>query len=195
MQQSGRQMGQQGLSGGGLSPGMMAQQGAIQQPGGMQEQGMGLQGMQQPGMAPHFQSVDIEDVIQTDVVTAEPDTPVPTLTGMMEEEDVGSVIVADDDEPLGVITDRKIALMLQERGDIGDQTAQDIMSGDLISGTTSMTVFDALDKMSEENIRRFPIVDEDGSLAGIVTLDDLLVLLGTELQKATQIIKEQSSRL
>lgn len=202
--QGGGQLGQQGISGGGgMRPEMMVQQGqqpSMQRQGmghqpGMQQQGMGQQGMQQPGITPHLKSVDVEDVIQTDVVTAQPDTPVPTLSGMMEEEDVGSVIIADDNEPVGIITDRKIALQLQERGELEDQSAADIMTGDLRTGTTSMTVFDVLDQMSEANIRRFPIVDEDGTLEGIVTLDDLLVLLGTEMEKATEIIQGQSSRL
>jgi len=156
--------------------------------------GMGPQGMQ-PGITPQLESVDIEDVIQTDVVTAEPDTPVPAVASMMEKEDVGAVIVVDDEEPVGVITDRKIALSLQEQEDASEQTAEDVMTEDLVSGTTVITVFEVLDKMSEEDIRRFPIVDEDGSLEGIVTLDDLLVLLGTEIERATEIIQSQSPRL
>lgn len=199
-QQGGQQMGQQGMgsggmTGGGMSPGMMSQQGTMGQPGGMQQQAMGAQGMQQPGVGPHLESVDIEDVIQTDVVTAATDTPTPTLAGMMAEEDVGSVVIVDDGEPVGIITDRKLALLMQEAKDITEQTAEDIMTGELVTGTTSMTVLDVLNQMSEQNIRRFPITDEDGSLEGIVTLDDLLVLLSTEMQKATEIIQEQSSRL
>jgi len=149
----------------------------------------------QPGITPQLESVDIEDVIQTDVVTAEPDTPVPTVASMMEKEDVGAVIVVDGEEPVGVITDRKIALSLQEQEDAFEQTAEDIMTENLVSGTTMMTVFEVLDEMSEEDIRRFPIIDEDGSLAGIVTLDDLVVLLGSELQKVTDVVETQSPRL
>jgi CBS domain-containing protein len=58
-----------------------------------------------------------------------------------------------------------------------------------------MTVFEVLDEMGEAGIRRFPIVDEDGTLEGIVTLDDLLVLLGKEIQSATEIIQSQLSHL
>lgn len=156
--------------------------------------GMGTRGMQ-PGLTPQLQSVTIEDILQTDVVTAEPDAPIPTVASMMEQEDVGAVIVADDEEPVGVITDRMIALLFQDQEDAFEQTAEDVMTGDLVSGTTMMTVFEVLEEMGEEDIRRFPIVDEDGTLEGIVTLDDLLVLLGKELENATEIIQSQSPRL
>jgi CBS domain-containing protein len=156
--------------------------------------GMGPQGMQ-PGLTPQLQSVAIEDIIQTDVVTAEPDTPAPTVASMMENEAVGSVIVADGEEPVGIITDRMIALLFQKQDDAFEQTAEDVMTEDLVFGTTMMTVFEVLEEMGKENIRRFPIVDEDGSLEGIVTLDDLLVFLGKKIQSATEIIQSQSPRL
>ena len=49
--------------------------------------------------------------------------------------------------------------------------------------------------VAEAGVRRLPIVDENGTLEGIVALDDILVLLGTELGNATEIIREQSPRL
>lgn len=146
-------------------------------------------------MAPQLAPVDIEDILQTDVVIAEPDTPVPTVASLMEKEAVGSVIVVDDGQPVGIVTDREIALSLQEQEDPFERTAADIMTRELVSGTTMMTAFEVLDKMNEEGIRRFPIVDEDGTLEGIVTLDDLLVLLGKEIQSATEIIQSQLSHL
>lgn len=152
--------------------------------------------MQQPTrQPPQIQSVDIEDIVQTDVVTAEPDTPIPTLSAKMEQEDVGAVVIVDDDEPVGVVTDRTIALLLQEKEDVTEVKAQDIMPGDITTGTTMLTVKEALQQMNEEEIRRLPIVDEDGTLEGIITLDDLLVLLSEELETATEIIKSQASRL
>lgn len=171
----------------------------VHQPGmqqsGMQQPSMQQPGMQQSGMVPQLQSVDIGDVVQTDVVTVEPDTPTPTIAAKMAEEEVGAIVVEEEGDPIGVITDRNIALLLRETEDIADLTATDIMSDDLITGTTEMTIFDVLEQLNEANIRRLPIVDENGSLEGIVTLDDLLVLLGSEFQNAADIIQSQSSRI
>ena len=171
--------------------------GAGTQPGAMGPKG------QQPGLAgpqpeqrgvrtPYLQTLTIEDIIQTDVVTAERDTPIQTIAAKMAQENVGAVVIVEDEEPVSILTDRKIALSLENITDIEDVTADDLISGDIVTGTSVMTVFEVLQQLSEEYIRRFPIVDEDGRLEGIVTLDDILVLLSTELHDVADIIKAQS---
>lgn len=155
--------------------------------------GMGRQGPGQHG--PQLQQVSVEDVVQTDVVTAESDTPLPTITEKMESEAVGSVVIVDDDEPVGIVTDRSIALCLHEMDDLAECTVDDVAVDDLVTGTTEMSLFDALEQMSTGGIRRLPVVDDDGGLAGIVTLDDVLVSLGSEMEKATDVIRAQSPRL
>lgn len=142
-----------------------------------------------------LQPITVEEIVETDVVTAQPDTPLATVAAHMAENDVGSVVVVDDDAPIGIITDRTVALSLESSPDISDREATDLLMDDLVTGSTDMTVFEALQRMSNEEIRRLPIVDDDGSLMGIVTLDDILVLLGSELSNATEIIQDQSPRL
>lgn len=182
---------------GGQQPVQGAQQSPA--PAGMHQpagsQAMEEQGLRSRGITSQLQSVEIDDIIQTDVVTVEPDTPLATLIETLESEDVGSVVVIEDDSPLGIITDRKVALSLADKDSISDMTASDIMTEDLVTGEMTMTVFEVLDMLSDADIRRLPVVDEDGALEAIVTLDDILVLLGTEMQKATDIIKSQSPRL
>jgi CBS domain-containing protein len=137
----------------------------------------------------------VEDVISTDIVTAERDTPLATVAALMAENDVGSVIVTDDsgETPIGLITDREIALAVESEPEIGERTAEELVSSDLLTGRSDMTVFEALDEMNDAGIRRLPIVDEDGTLTGIVTLDDLLVLLGGNLGTAAELIATQTS--
>lgn len=177
--------------------------------GGAPRQGSGGQMVQQPG--PRGQSarppesqprtrtglepVTVDDIVETDVVTAERDTPIAEVVGAMASEDVGSVVVVDGDEPVGVLTDRTIALSLESEPDVSDREAGDLIGGDLVTGSTDMSVFEALQRLSDEGIRRLPIVDDEGTLEGIVTLDDVLVLLGTELGDAIDVIKDQSPRI
>ena len=58
-----------------------------------------------------------------------------------------------------------------------------------------MTVFDVVKMMGENGIRRIPVVDEENTLQGIVTLDDVIVLLGTELGNVAETIQAQIDRL
>lgn len=117
-----------------------------------------------------------------------------TVVGQMADEEVGSVVIVEDDRPIGIVTDRSIALALETTPDVADREARDLASEDLVTGTTEMTVFDALQELSDNGVRRLPIVDEDDTLQGIVTLDDIVVLLSTELSNASEVIRDQSAR-
>jgi len=168
---------------------MGASQGRQQEAIGSQQQSQAQQG------ETHFQSATIDDIVQEDVVTADPDTPIQTISSQMKQEDVGAVVITEDNEPLSVVTDREIALSVEEMPEMADKTAEDVMSGEVTTATETTTVFDALQKLTGENIRRLPIVNEEGELVGIVTLDDIIVLLGTEMEEVSSIIQSQSSRL
>jgi CBS domain-containing protein len=139
--------------------------------------------------------VTVDDVVSENVVSVERDTPIRTTVAKMSDRDVGSVVVVDDRQPIGVLTDRKIALALEERPDVADRPAEELIGRDLITVDASTTIFEALQLMSDEGIRRLPIADEDGRLRGIVTLDDALVLLANELDKLATTVREQSPRL
>lgn len=161
-------------------------------PAGQSQPGTGAQ---PGGQTLSLQPVRLEDVVQEEVVTAETDTPVRTIAAEMRENDVGSVLVTEDEEPVGIVTDRTIALQLEQTPDIAQQEVQSVVDGGLVTADPSTSIFDAVRLMSDEDIRRLPVVDEDGELRGIVTLDDVLVLLGSELGNAAEVIQTQSPRL
>ena len=170
------------------------------QPAGPPPQVSGPQQMSPPQSraaprSPRLQPLTVEELVQTDVATAERDSPIQAVVAQMGQEDVGSVVVVEGTAPVGIVTDRQIALALESTPDLAERQVDELLSGDLVTGTTDMTVFDALRELGDKGIRRLPIVEEDGSLQGIVTLDDILVLLGNELNNATQVIEQQSPRL
>ncbi|MFC7203204.1 CBS domain-containing protein [Haloferax namakaokahaiae] len=169
-----------------------------QQPqhGRYQQPGIGTESTRAGRSRPQLQPVTVEELIATDVVTADPDTPIDSVAKMMHEADVGSVVVVEGERPVGIITDRTLGLMLRDPSKLEDMTAGDCIQDDLVTGTTELSVFDALRRLEDAGVRRLPIVDEDGEkLEGIVTLDDILVLFESELATATGIIKAQSPRL
>lgn len=133
----------------------------------------------------------LSEIATTDVVTASPDTEITELLSMMDEQEVGSVVVADGDEPHGIVTDRMIAMSFREGGDIEGTTASDVMTEDMVTAEEEDTHFDVLERMSEEGIRRIPIVT-DGSLTGILTLDDLVMVTAAELSRVSDVIETQT---
>lgn len=141
-----------------------------------------------------IEPVGAEDVAATDVVTASRDDPLTSIVEQMADEDVGTVVITDDDRPIGIITDRKIALTLAEHPDVSEMTAGDVMTEDPVTVTTETNVFEVIQTFGDAGIRRTPIVDNDGKLTGIVSTDDMLVLLATELDQLGEMVERQIDR-
>jgi len=99
----------------------------------------------------------------------------------MKREGVGSLVVLDEGRPAGVVTDRDLLCRVIGAGrDTGTTVARDIMSQPLVSVKPEEPLERVVDAMAAHGIRRVPIVQND-ELAGIVSLDDLLVALSEEL--------------
>ena len=108
-----------------------------------------------------------------DVVTANPDASVREIALLMRERNVGSVVlVADGGAPVGFITDRDIALSVVAAGRSGDERAAEHASSPVVKAEPDMEVEEATQRMVRHGIRRLVVV-AGGSLAGVVTLDDL----------------------
>lgn len=133
----------------------------------------------------------VDDLARGDVVTAGPDEPIHDLASTMADEDVGSVVVTDDDDPVGIVTDRDLAVRVLGGGDDPDDlAAEDVMSEDLATVDADAGFYEVADLMSDHGVRRVPVV-EDGDLAGIITFDDVTELLADEQQHVADIVRAQ----
>lgn len=129
---------------------------------------------------------------RNELVTASPDTPVQEVADLMRRESVGSVIVEREDEPVGIVTDRDIAIEIVAAGaEFSETTARDVMARDPITVDADDGIFEVCQLMRQRAVRRLPVVDE-GKLVGIVTLDDLLVLLDDEMSDLSEVIRSES---
>ena len=133
----------------------------------------------------------IEDLARSDVVTAGPDTPVTDLAATMDEENVGSVVITSEDTPVGIVTDRDLAVRVLGRdSDTSEQVAEDVMTSDLCTAEPNAGFYEAATLMAENGIRRLPVCEGD-TLVGIITSDDLNELLADEQQHFAEIIRAQ----
>ncbi|SDK01542.1 CBS domain-containing protein [Halovenus aranensis] len=131
----------------------------------------------------------IKEMARTDVVTADPETTTRKISALLEEKNVGSVIVTEDETPVGIVTDRDLALdVIGEGKNSATIAAADVMTEDLFTVETDESIYDVLEGMRERGVRRVPVV-EDGDLAGIVTLDDFIVLLTSELENVSGVVQ------
>lgn len=136
----------------------------------------------------------ISEIAQTDVVTADRDTSASDLASEMADSDVGSVLIVEESESVGIITDRQLALALTDGGDLSETTAGELMTEDPVTVSEDDGVFEVIQMFDEQNVRRLPVVDSDGQLSGIVSLDDAIVMLATEFGHVSDVIEAQSPR-
>lgn len=114
------------------------------------------------------------------VVTASPADTIEGVGRRMARSHVGTVVIVDGQKPVGIITDRDVAVALTtERASLSDPVRQ-IMSAPVITINWREGILDASQRMRDKAIRRLPIVNDRGKLVGLVSLDDLLVLFGRE---------------
>lgn len=130
----------------------------------------------------------ISEVMTHAVVSAEATDTLRHVGGLMRERNVGSVVVCEGGRPVGVLTDRDLALAVLAEDADPHGRAGDHASKPLVSGDVEMDLEEAADLMIRHHIRRLPLLDGD-ALAGIVTIDDVAVRAG-DLDLAQRVTAE-----
>src|SRR4051794_38539718 len=115
----------------------------------------------------------VSEVMTRDVQTISPDQPVQRAATFMLTTDAGSIPVTEGERLIGMITDRDIAVRGVAKGYGPDTPVRDLMTNDLICARIDEDVEEVATKMSEAQVRRLPVVDEQQRLCGIVSLGDL----------------------
>lgn len=134
----------------------------------------------------------IQSLAREDVVHAPPETPLSNLAERMRDERVGSIVITNEQSPVGIVTDRDLTTRVLANGEPSDGLrAQDVMTSEVIVASSDHGVYECAQMMSEQGIRRLPICDENDELCGIITADDLLELFSDEQQQLAQIIQAQ----
>jgi CBS domain-containing protein len=132
--------------------------------------------------------VQLVEVMTAEVVSAERDATVQAVAELMRDRGVGSVVIVDGERPCAVITDRDVALALGANGVKPTDVVDAHASRPIVCGDPDMQLEEAAALMVQHRVRRLPIVS-DGSLVGIVTLDDLAVKAG-DLKLAQQMTSD-----
>jgi CBS domain-containing protein len=131
--------------------------------------------------------VKIKEICSRVVVVAAPETGLREAARLMRDHHVGALVVIEKRDgatrPVGIVTDRDIvvAVVADEGVSPESLTLRDLMSGELALAQETDGVFEAVDRMQDSGTRRLPVVDADGRLVGVLSLDDVLRMLASEL--------------
>jgi CBS domain-containing protein len=93
---------------------------------------------------------------------------------MMRDEDVGFAPIVEGDRLVGALTDRDIAVKVVAEGKDPEQTSvRDVASSDLVTVSPEQDLGEALRLMASNQVRRLPVVEEDGRLVGVLAQADV----------------------
>lgn len=135
-------------------------------------------------------------ICNREVITVQRDATVLHAATLMRKYHVGDVVVIEARSkqcvPVGIVTDRDVVTKLVATElDSSVITVGDIMESKLTIVKESSGVSEAIQAMTAKGVRRLPVVDKDSGLIGIITLDDVLLLLAKEFSGLTKLVTRE----
>ena len=116
----------------------------------------------------------IGDLMTSNPCSIDADKPVSYAAKMLRDEDVGVAPIVEGDKLIGMLTDRDIAIRVVAEGKDPEQTTvRDIASKDVVTIDPQQDLDEALRLMAQHQVRRLPVVEEDGKLVGVVAQVDI----------------------
>lgn len=119
----------------------------------------------------------VRDLMTREILTCEPADSLARAGGLMWDGDCGVLPVVRDGHVAGVITDRDICMALALNGrPAGEMLVGQVMSGQVYACAPTDEVADAVETMRERQVRRLPVIGDDGSLEGVLSLTDVALV-------------------
>jgi CBS domain-containing protein len=130
--------------------------------------------------------MSVGEICNREVIVCRQNEPLSEAVALMQDYHVGCVVVVTDSgtkpRPIGILTDRDIVVrVLPAKTDFANFKVSQVMSRELITAQQDDEVFDTLVLMRDKGIRRLPVVDSEGFLEGILTVDDLIELMAEQM--------------
>lgn len=135
------------------------------------------------------ESFSVKDIMNPNVVSLGPDSTLKDASELMDKQKIGSIVIMDNEKPVGIITERDYATRVMLKPYSADSKVSEVMSSPVIHVSSEQSVAEIIDIMANKDIRKVPVID-DGKVLGIVTGTEFLRLFvqasDADLQKAYQ---------
>ena len=144
--------------------------------------------------------MSVAEICNREVVTAEKHTSIAEAAKIMRRTHTGSLVIVDSDapksKPVGIITDRDLVIeVIAKDEEVTGLTVGDVMGPELLISRGNDGIWETILRMRAMGVRRMPVIDDnDGFLMGILSMDDLLEFLASELSDLTKLIKREAGR-
>jgi CBS domain-containing protein len=143
--------------------------------------------------------MSIERVYTRNVVGAGRSTSLQQTALLMREHHVGTLLVTEDEpnenKAIGIVTDRDLVVHAMAEGIMPDEmSVQDVMTPGLASVSAKADLHEALETMRTGGLRRLLVAGDDGEIAGIISLDDIVDALAADLSSLAGVIRSERER-
>ncbi len=141
----------------------------------------------------------VSEVCNREVVIVHPDDTIFETAQLMRKHHVGDVLVVEEcggmRVPIGIITDRDLVVeIMAPKLDPAIVAVGDVVTSDLVTVRENVGTFEAIEYMRTKGVRRLPVVDDNGGLIGILTLDDLLEIRAEELVSLAKLVRYEQKK-
>ena len=136
--------------------------------------------------------IKCREIMTSNVKTATRDMPLRDVAAIMRDGDMGSIPVVEDGKLVGIVTDRDIVVRSIADGKDASTPVGDAMTTEIFAVRPDDFVFEAIRLMGDKQVRRVPVVDSDGALAGIIAMADIALEMEDEREIA-ETLEEISS--
>lgn len=124
-----------------------------------------------------------------ETISVAPGDDVSRIAHLMAENHVGAVVVEEGGRPLGVVTDRDIAVRCGGRRErLASVLAREVMTPDPLVAGEEEDIIDVLDRMKARGVRRVPLINEGGFLVGMLSMDDILLHLARTMRHLAEVV-------
>lgn len=115
----------------------------------------------------------VKDVMITNLASLDSSSTIKNAAKLMEEKNIGCIIVTKQDSPVGIITERDFVRRIASKEKPLNSPLEEVMSSPLISIGPDETIWEAAESMKVNNIHKLPVID-DSKVVGIITTTDLV---------------------
>ena len=135
--------------------------------------------------------MSLREFCQKRVVTISPERSIAEACWVMKDKNIGCLVVENHGMLCGILTDRDIALkVIGEDKEPLTTMVEEVMTRDPVRISVTRNVQDLVSLMHAQHVRRVPIVDGLDTVLGMVTMDDLIALLGDEMSELGKTVSE-----
>ncbi|MBI4405818.1 MAG: CBS domain-containing protein [Deltaproteobacteria bacterium] len=141
--------------------------------------------------------MSLQNLLTKKLISCSPSSSIQMAAGLMEKENVGAVVIVGerDGGPVGIVTDRDIAIRCVARGMDANQNVSEVMTTEVETVSDDEGIYDIIHTMKRSEVRRVPVVDKAGKCIGLLSFGDVFELLGRELSDLLPVTAPEKPKL